>query len=64
MESGYHGFWGIESGMAREGGPAGVSAGQPALKDLTPDQIWDNECKAVRLTKAAIERVVFNKPSA
>jgi len=64
MESGYHGFWGIESGMAREGGPAGVSAGQPALKDLTPDQIWDNECKAVRLTKAAIERVVFKKPSA
>lgn len=64
MESGYHGFWGIESGMAREGGPAGTSAGQPALKDLTPDQIWDNECKAVRLTKAAIERVVFKKPSA
>jgi L-ribulose-5-phosphate 3-epimerase len=64
MESGYHGFWGIESSMARAGGPAGMAAGQPPSQDLTPDQIWENECKAVRLTKAAIERVVFNKPSA
>jgi hypothetical protein len=56
MESGYHGFWGIESGMAR--------SDDSASQSLTPDQIWDNESKAVRLTKAAIERVVFNKPSA
>ena len=64
MESGYHGFWGIESSMARGGGSAAMAAGQPASQDLTADQIWDSECKAVRLTKAAIERVVFDKPSA
>ena len=56
MESGYHGFWGIESSMAR--------GDDSASQSLTPDQIWDNESKAVRLTKAAIERVVLNKPSA
>jgi len=64
MESGYRGFWGIESSMARGGGSAAMAAGQPASQDLTADQIWDSECKAVRLTKAAIERVVFDKPSA
>ncbi len=56
VESGYHGFRGIASSMARDDGSAPQS--------LTPDQIRDDECKAVRLTKAAIERVVFNKPSA
>lgn len=64
VESGYHGFWGIESGMTRGNGAPGTPAGQPSAQDQTPDQIWESECKAVRLTKAAIERVVLNKPAA
>ena len=49
MASGYHGFWGIESG-AREL-PAGA----------TPDQIFEAELQAALKMKATLERVVLNK---
>jgi len=49
MATGYHGFWGIESG-AREL-PAGA----------TPDQIFEAELQAALKMKATLERVVINK---
>jgi L-ribulose-5-phosphate 3-epimerase len=49
-ESGFHGWWGIESGYR---------ASKP--DELTPDQVWDNELKGVRLTKSVIERTIFQK---
>jgi len=51
QESGYHGFWGIESSFARTRAP----------ETLPVDQIWENELKGVRLTKAVLERVVLKK---
>lgn len=48
MESGFHGFWGIESGA------------RPP-EDATPQQIFDAELAAVLKMKAAIERVVLGK---
>lgn len=53
QDSGYHGFWGIESSFG--GRPA---QGAP---ELSHDQIWENECKGVKLTKAVIERAVFKR---
>lgn len=54
QDAGYHGFWGIESGYGR---PArGATAEKP-----TPEKIWENECKGVRLTKAVLERTVLKK---
>ncbi len=46
-ESGYHGFWGIESSFGRTN------------RDTPPDQIWQNEVKGVELTRAVIERTVL-----
>ena len=51
QESGYHGFWGIESSFAQTRAP----------ETLPADQIWENELKGVRLTKAVLERVVLKK---
>jgi len=48
MQSGFHGFWGIESG-ARP--PEGAS----------PQQIFDAELEAVLKMKASLERVVLGK---
>lgn len=47
--AGFHGHWGIESSFH------GQATG------LSPEQIWQNECKGVRLTKAVIEKTVFAK---
>jgi sugar phosphate isomerase/epimerase len=58
LEHGFHGWWGIESSY----GPRRAPGGQPREK-LTADQTWANEVKGIRLTKAAIERTVFNKPA-
>ena len=56
QDAGYHGFWGIESGFGR------VGRGAPqAQEQLTPEQIWENESKGVRLTKAVLERTVLKK---
>src|SRR5207249_3550784 len=49
QESGYHGFWGIESSFAR------------TAQNQSADQIWENELKGVQLTKAVLERVVLKK---
>lgn len=50
-ESGYAGFWGIESGLRRRRGSAPSSA-----SDIKADD-W----QAVKWTKAAIEKVVFGR---
>jgi L-ribulose-5-phosphate 3-epimerase len=59
QESGYHGFWGIESsyGLARRK-PA---EGAPPELPQSPDLIWDNEIKGVRLTRDVLERLVIKK---
>lgn len=55
QDSGYHGFWGIESSFGLRG-PRGA-----ADPNLSHDQIWENELKGVRLTKALLERTVLKK---
>ncbi len=64
-DSGYHGFYGIESSFGRPGGgrraPGSPEAGQPPVEQPNPDQIWENELKGVKLTKAVVERVILNK---
>ena len=54
-ESGFHGYWGIESNYGR------LRRGQAAAaqESPTPDQTWANELKGVQLTKALLERTVF-----
>ncbi|PYV10149.1 MAG: xylose isomerase [Acidobacteria bacterium] len=49
QDAGYHGFWGIESGLRSSG------------QNLTGEQIWEEEARAVRLTKAVLERTVLKK---
>ncbi|HXK58743.1 MAG TPA: TIM barrel protein [Acidobacteriota bacterium] len=63
VDSGYQGFWGIESSYGRPArrGRRG-EGGQPSQRQTpNPDQIWEQEAKGVRLTKAVIERVVLKK---
>lgn len=58
QDSGYHGFWGIESSYGRP--PRG--AARPTEKPkLTPDELWQQEVKGVKLTKAVLERVILKK---
>ena len=47
--AGFHGYWGIESSYN------GRATGLPN------DQVWANESKGIRLTKAVIEKAVFAK---
>jgi len=54
LESGYHGWWGVESSFGR------ARRGAPEVK-LTPEEIWENDLKGVRLTKAVLERLVLGK---
>ncbi len=63
VDSGYQGFWGIESGYGRSPRPAGGAAGGQRQQAPTqsPDEIWAQETKGVRLTKAVIEKVVLKK---
>ncbi len=69
MDAGYHGFWGIESAYGRPAGRSGgaqagaAPAGAQQAAAPTPDEIWAQEAKGVRLTKAVIERVVLKKTS-
>jgi L-ribulose-5-phosphate 3-epimerase len=51
-DSGYHGFYGIESSYPRM---ARRAPGE-APPQLPPEQIWDNELKGVKLTKAVLDR--------
>jgi len=55
QDSGFHGFWGIESGFGRR------PDGQQPAEQPTPEQIWANESKGVRLTKAVLDRTVLKK---
>lgn len=66
LESGFSGYWGIESAF----GPRLPLAGpynfalrkpEPLPPESQQEQIWQNESKGVRLTKAILERVVFGK---
>ena len=57
QESGYHGFWGIESSYGRRRRDASGQAPAPE----SPDQVWENEVKGVQLTKAVLDRVVLKK---
>lgn len=54
VEAGYHGYWGIESGLSRTG---------DRDKDarLGPEEIWEDERRGVRLTREVIERIVWKK---
>jgi hypothetical protein len=53
QDSGYRGFWGIESGYGRDR--------RDSQQALSPDELWQNELKGVRLTKAVLERAVLKK---
>jgi len=60
QDSGYHGFWGIESSYGWKG--ERPSPGQARRQEsLSADQIWENELKGVQLTKAVLERLVLKK---
>ncbi|MGE5647167.1 MAG: sugar phosphate isomerase/epimerase family protein [Acidobacteriota bacterium] len=50
-EAGFHGWWGIESSYR----------GSKREEEITPDELWENELKGIRLTKRVIERTVFEK---
>jgi len=52
-ESGFHGYWGIECSYGRR------AARRPdASQPVDAAQIWANELKGVRLTKAVLERAL------
>jgi L-ribulose-5-phosphate 3-epimerase len=51
-DSGYHGFYGIESSYPR----MGRRTPGEAPPQLPPEQIWENELKGVKLTKAVLDR--------
>ena len=50
-ESGYKGWWGIESSIRREGG---------FYESASPDEIKKDEWQAVKWTKAAIDKIIFS----
>jgi hypothetical protein len=52
-ESGFHGYWGIECSYGRR------AARRPnPSQPVDAAQIWANELKGVRLTKAVLERAL------
>ncbi len=57
-DSGYHGFYGIESSYPRMERRA-PGAGAPP--QLPPEQIWENELKGIKLTQAVLERTILAK---
>ena len=58
QESGYHGFYGIESSYGPRRAPGAAKA---PPEQLSPDQLWENELKGVKLTKAVLDRVILKK---
>jgi len=59
QDAGYHGFWGIESNY---GAPRRKPAeGAPAEPPPSPEVIWENELKGIRLTKEVLDRLVMKK---
>ena len=64
QESGFHGYWGIESSYARGPRPGPGQRPQAAAPEgpqLSPDEAFQNEVKGVLMTKAVLERVVLKK---
>jgi L-ribulose-5-phosphate 3-epimerase len=59
QESGYHGYWGIESNFGLTRRKPGEGA--PAEPPESPDVIWEKEVKGVNLTKAVLDRLVMKK---
>ncbi len=59
QDSGYHGYWGIESnfGVARRK-PA---EGTPPEPPPSPEVIWEQEVKGVRLTKEVLDKLIMKK---
>jgi len=57
-DAGFSGYWGIESAF---GPRRSLREPLPALPAAEREEIWRNESKGVRLTKAILERVVFEK---
>lgn len=55
QEVGYRGYWGIESSYGLYGKPRGE------WDKLSHDEIWESECKGVRLTKQVLDRTVLKK---
>ena len=55
-QSGYHGFWGIESSYGRRSGQRGRTDSQ-----LSAEQTWEQDKKGVMLTKAVLESTVVKK---
>lgn len=58
-DAGYHGFWGIESSL---GAPRRKpEEGAPKPPPPTPEALWEDELRGVKLTKAVLERTVLKK---
>jgi sugar phosphate isomerase/epimerase len=58
-DSGYHGFWGIESSFGRM---ARRSPGSPPEPLPSAEEIWAAEVKGVKLTKSVLERTIGVRP--
>ncbi len=62
-DSGFHGYWGIESSYGRPRQPR--QPGQPSQartpETVPPEQLWQNELKGIMLTKAVLEKALFQK---
>lgn len=61
QESGFHGYWGIESNYNMLNSLPGPGQRPPMPPQLPPDQVWQDELKGVQMTKAVLERTVFKK---
>jgi sugar phosphate isomerase/epimerase len=61
QESGFHGYWGIESNYALGPRPGPGQRKQAEGPQLSPDEAFQNEVKGVLMTKAVLERVVLKK---
>ena len=58
-QSGYHGFWGIESSCGRPRRRSG-QRGRTEFQ-LSAEQTWEQDKKGVMLTKAVLESTVVKK---
>ena len=61
QESGFHGYWGIESNYALGARPGPGQRRQAEGPQLSADEAYQNEVKGVLMTKAVLERVVLKK---
>jgi L-ribulose-5-phosphate 3-epimerase len=61
QESGFHGFWGIESSYNLLRGQPRPGERPAAPPPAPPEQVWADELKGVQMTKAVLERTVLKK---